>query len=183
MLFRWPAFLAFIVLATTLFAAGSFAESTFADWSVGKMPDNMGLYAATRNDGGLVFGEYCYSKTGKCLWLIGTGAACDRGHHYPVLANTDAGSTTLEIICAGGPLQLSGKTVYTYSFSDWNRLNSLVRKSTRFGLAVPMKSDQFEAWRFSLNGLLAATSAMEAAFMNSLQKTGPKSQGTLTTTL
>ena len=183
MFFRWLAFFAFTVLATAFFAAGAFAQSAFADWSVGKMPNNMGLYAATRNDSGLVFGEYCYAKTGKCLWLIGTNAACDRGRHYPVLANTDAGSTTLEIICAGGPIQLSDKTVYTYSFSDWNRLNGLIKKSTHFGLAVPMKGDQFEAWRFSLNGLLAATSAMEAAFLNSLPKGNPKPQGTLTTTL
>jgi hypothetical protein len=158
------------------------ADEKFSDWLVGSMSNGTGLYAATINDSGLLLGEYCYFSSNNCVWVLGSDTVCEQDHRYPALANTDQGAASLEISCTG-QFQQSGKTTFAYFFSDWKLLESLMKTSTRLGIAVPMKSDQFTVWRFSLDGMTAAIRKMEADFLASSRWNGQRPQGTFSTTL
>ena len=118
----------------------------------------------------------------ECVWGLINNNACEIGHTYFALANTDQGAAPLEITCSG-QLQENGKAIFAYVFSDWEQLESLIRKGTKLAIAVPMQSDQFTIWRFSLDGMTAAVDKMEADFVASGKNDSQKSPGALAGTL
>ena len=155
------------ILALTSFPLGAVAvgEMDYGSWQAGTVSGGDGTYAGTTNDSGDVFGEYCDYENKNCRWVLLTLAACDKGHTYPALGNTDKGAASLELVCAGEVS--SGK--YRYFFNNWKDLEALVKTSARFGLAVPMQADQFQVHRFLLNGLIAATQYSENLFSAGIQ--------------
>src|SRR5262245_41820124 len=122
--------------------------------------DSSPMYALTVNDSGNAFGQFCYAADGKCYWLIGLKTTCNPGDKYPVLANSDAGSAQLEVLCMG---PLSGGNLHRYAFTDFDQIDGLVRESARVGFALPLQKDEFRVVRFNLHGAAAALSAMRSA--------------------
>jgi len=159
-------FLSFIFLAISTVALAQ----TFGSWYV-DTSHNDGLYAATINDSGEIFGQFCYPSAGSCIWFLGMKTACEKNAPYPVLANSDIGSWQLQLLC-DGPI---GNGVYRYAFSDFDTVDALVRKGTRVGFAVPLQSDQFLVSRFLLDGATKAITDMRAAAQ---RKTLPAPSGT-----
>src|SRR5438128_3234075 len=129
------------------------------------------LYALSINDSGNVLGQFCYPGEGSCVWLIGFKTRCQKGDNYPVLANSDAGSLHLEVLCDG---QLESG-LFRYVFTSFDQVDNIVRQGTRVGFAVPLQKDEFQVVRFDLTGATSALSAMRAA---AEKRTQPVKRGT-----
>lgn len=135
------------IIFTTIFSNKAFAE-IFGSWFTGISDDGQAVYAATMNDSGNVFGEYCFPEDGNCVWLIGISAMCKTGDQYPVLANTESAASHITVKCGAKV----SKDLYSYVFTDFNALKELVMKNVRIGFAIPMQSDNFKVIRFDLTG-------------------------------
>lgn len=149
----------FYIWAVTLFVLLSkFAPHAnaqqFGAWSVGPMSDNEGVYAATLNDSNGVLGQYCYKDDGNCLWILANTINCDEKSQYPILVNSDAGATNMQLLC----VKVSGKP--RYAFMNFSDIDGLIKQSSYIGFAFPMASGQFQVSRFKLNGANKAISYM-----------------------
>jgi hypothetical protein len=159
-------FLAFLILP----ANDSIAQS-FGDWLVNSKAGEF-QYAATVNDSGALFGQYCFPGNDRCMWLLGMSARCERGDEYPVLANSDAGATPIGIHCEGR----LDDGLYRYIFTDFDSVDALVRKGSIIGFAVPLFQDQFKVVRFKLNGAIPAITAMRSAIERRTFRTNTRDQ-------
>ena len=129
----------------------------FANWVTGAMDDNEGYFAATVNDSTSIFGQYCYSGSGQCLWLLAVNINCEDGSRYPVLINGDGGSAQMEIVCK----KLGDKPRYV--FSNFDAINNSVKSSKKYiGFAFPLESGLFEVNRFLLDGAPESIARMKA---------------------
>ncbi|MCM0082453.1 hypothetical protein L4X63_12715 [Geomonas sp. Red32] len=129
----------------------------FGNWAVDAKSEKF-LYAATVNESGALLGQFCFVEGGSCVWLIGMDTGCNKGDEYTVLANSDAGSSAMQVLCDG---QLDNG-MYRYGFSDFESIDTLLKTATRVGFAVPLQSDQFKVFRFKLEGAKPAISVMRA---------------------
>jgi hypothetical protein len=117
------------------------------------------FYAATINDSGHVFGQWCDVEDQSCIYLLAMSTSCEQDYRYPVLVNSDAGSLSTTVVCRG---RLdSGK--YRYVLSNFEDIDGLVKKAKRIGLAIPLEGDQFRVLRFSLDGATVALTVMRGA--------------------
>jgi len=149
-----------VVALTGLAFGTAVAEPlSFSDWAVDVDGDQTSVYAATINDSGSIFGEFCSLSSDSCSWRLGLEVSCERDSTYPVLANTDAGAAHLTVQC-DGKIEGNGK-YHRYIFTDWSALETLLKQSKRVGFAFPLQSDQFTVIRFSLNGMKQAAENAE----------------------
>jgi hypothetical protein len=149
------ALLAFIIVCGSS-AYGQVQE--FGDWKVDLSDPS--LYAAlTVNDSNHEFGQYCFVDTdSSCDWYFETDTSCTDGAKYPVLANADGEALYLEVQCLG-----ERKGRYAYAFTDFDKVDKLIRASKRVVFAVPLDSDEFAVFRWNLDGVTNALSAMRTA--------------------
>lgn len=145
---------------------------TFGNWETSTTGKNL-VFALTQSDSGHVLGQWCDFTAGSCFWLLGNRTSCEEGEKYPVLVNSDSGSASLEIHCAGPLPGVPG--MYRYLFTDFDSIANLILKSTKIGFAMPLKGDQFRVIRFDLNGAATAVRVMRAAATG---RTQPGRQGT-----
>ena len=160
-----------VLVASSPFAL---AQKLPPDWVAVTQGDQY-YYAATLNDSGSVLGQWCYFASGNCLYLIGMTSRCDGDKPYPVLANSDAGAQTLQIKCGGPFVDGNGVTRYRYMFTDFDAIDSIVRKATNVGFAMPLQDGHFNVVRFTLNSSNAEIDSMRAAAlarMNAAPKQG-----------
>lgn len=137
----------------------------FFETEEGKTP-----YAATINDSGALFGQYCSLALGSCLWLLGIATTCENGHEYPVLANSDIGAKPLKILCDS---QLENG-LYRYIFTEFDLIDDIAKRGALVGFAIPLQTDQFRVIRFDLSGSAAAIAAMKANVRNRVAPSQPK---------
>jgi hypothetical protein len=131
---------------------------TFGDWKV-DLSDPSIYAAVTVNDSNHEFGQYCFfDKDSSCDWFFETDTSCTDGSKYPVLANADNEALYLEVLCLG---EIKGG--YAYAFTDFDKVDKLIRASKRVGFAVPSQGDEFAVFRWNLNGVTNALSAMRTA--------------------
>ena len=143
---------------------------TFGNWAV-DLSDPSIYTAVTVNDSNHQFGQYClFDKDSSCEWFFETNTSCSDGSKYPVLANADSEVLYLEVVCLG---EIKG--TYAYVFTDFEKVDKLIRTSKRVGFAVP-HDDEFAVFRWNLNGVTNAISAMRAA-AERRSKSIPKSTG------
>ncbi len=147
--------------ATILLAPMAHSDTTFGHWFTGATSDKSGVYAATANDDGAVFGKYCYFSTKDCTWDIAIDMVCEKGAYYPVLANSDKGATSLVLQCVG---PMTGNKFYQYVFNDWKDVEKIIKTGSRLGIATPLQSDQFKVYRFLLDGMTQSTDSVETSF-------------------
>jgi len=146
-----------IFLACLILWGSDSGAQTYGNWLVSNEPGESS-YAATVNDSGAVLGQFCFSATGKCAWLLYMDAGCADGDDYPVLANSDTASASLKMYC-GGQLK-SG--LYRYVFENSDMVDSLMKKGSLVGFAVAKRAGQFKVVRFSLNGAEPAIARMRS---------------------
>jgi hypothetical protein len=131
---------------------------TFGDWKV-DLSDPSLYAAATVNDSNHELGQYClFDKDSYCDWYFETDTTCTDGSKYPVLANADTEALYLEVVCLG---EVKGR--YAYAFTDFDKVDKLIRASKQVGFAVPLQGDTFAVVRWNLNGVTNALSAMRTA--------------------
>lgn len=145
----------------------AFAATSFGSWASGSADDGSNLYAASINDSGSVLGQYCYISSGNCVWLLAISASCEDGSEYPVMANSDTGAVQLKVSCKGKVGDL-----YSYVFSEFEGIDTIVKTGKRIGFALPLQQDQFRVVRFKLDGSVDAIKIMR----NSAQKVFDKSK-------
>lgn len=163
-----------LTLLTLLIAvpAGVRAERTIGAWIV-EHDESEGYYAITMNDSGNLLGQFCFPERGSCVWFLGIDTACDEGGRIPVLANSDAGATSLTVLCDG---QLESGP-YRYAFTDFDAVDAIVREGQRVGFAFPLEGDRFSVERFNLSGSNRAIERMrEQAEEDSGGRTGTKTE-------
>lgn len=142
-----------------LLAATPLAAQTLDGWTTGSDAQG-GVHASTMNESGYILGQFCDSRTGPCYWLLGMSARCKPGVRYPVLVNSDTTAQSLEVGCTGETAGQGG--VYGLVFTDSEAMTGIITRSTRLGIAFPLKGDQFRVVRFDLSGAAAALAAARA---------------------
>jgi hypothetical protein len=153
---RWVV-LSITALALLVGAPDVDAEK-FGDWFAGTN-GGTALYAASANDTGNIFGQFCFLSEGSCVWLIGVKTRCQEGDRYPVLANTNVGAMQLEVLCDGR----LDSGLYRFAFTNFEQVEKLVTRSERVSFAMPVEEAQFGIVRFSLQGATAALSELREA--------------------
>ncbi len=93
-------------------------DSTCGDWGTGTSDDKAFMYAATLNDSGELFGEYCYFSTKQCSWYLMLHTACNSGAKYVVLANSDSSAVPLGMECRGK----TKNGLFSDNISDWKNV-------------------------------------------------------------
>jgi len=154
------------------FAASAHAElPTWKDWSVGAANDGTGVYAATSNETGSIFGQTC-SFNGNCEYRLLTATTCRPDAVYPGLVTTEHGATSVSLVCRSGGE--SGHHVFAIApFAD---IDSLAKKASRMGIVIPTESDRFHVMRFSMMGASAAVGFMRDSVARKLDSDpGPQS--------
>ena len=146
-----------MLLFGALGANVGWAQTSIGGWQLDTKGNDY-HWAATVNDSGQVFGQYCYLGDQTCYYIIGLDKSCEPGNKYPVLANSDLGAMQLELLC-DAPVD-SGR--YRYFLTNFDQADEIARKSTRVGFALPLKNDQFTVVRFRLDGAVAAIDAMRS---------------------
>ena len=149
------ALLAFIIVC----GSSAYGQvQAFGDWKVDLSDPS--LYAAvTVNDSNHEFGQYCFfDKDSSCNWFLAMDTSCIDGSKYAVLANADGEALYLEVLCLG---EIKGG--YAYAFTDFDKVDKLIRASKQVGFAVPLQGDEFAVVRWNLNGATNALSAMRTA--------------------
>ena len=144
---------------TVVFGSSAYGQvQTYGDWKVDLSDPS--LYAAvTVNDSNHEFGQYCFfDKDSSCDWFFETDMSCKDGSKYPVLANADREALYLEVLCLG---EVKGR--YAYAFTDFDKVDKLIRASKRVGFAVPTQGDEFVVFRWDLKDVMNALSAMRTA--------------------
>jgi len=126
------------------------------DWAVDVGDEKSFIYAVSMNDSGSLFGQYCFMKSGNCVYVIGLDTSCEKGHKYTSLANSDIGSAVFELYCDD---KIQNNT-YRYYFTDFDAIDKLAKSSKKVGFAIPLEDDQFRVVRFKLNGGDTAISYM-----------------------
>jgi hypothetical protein len=159
----------FAVLPNLAFAQ----ERNFEDWFFGITRSGAALYAATVNDSGRVLGQYCYQESNDCVYLLGITTSCTQGNKYPVLVNSNIGSSTMSVYCNG---RLGESNNYQYVFTDFKSIHDTVLKAMRVGFAFPLQSDDFTVIRFSLNGSNEAIAAMRKEVSLKPTRSGTRDQ-------
>ncbi|MFA7505503.1 MAG: hypothetical protein WCZ28_12455 [Burkholderiaceae bacterium] len=146
------------------FAAGAHAgPPTYLDWSVGAANDGSGVYAATSNESGSVFGQAC-SFNGNCEYRVLTSTNCEPDAVYPGLVTSEHGAASVSLICRNA--SESGHHVFAIApFAD---IDALARKANRMGLVIPTESEHFHVMRFSMMGASAAVGFMRDAISRGL---------------
>jgi hypothetical protein len=128
----------------------------FGTWTVGTTTNGEYVYAATANDSGNVFGQYCSPSDETCYWLLRLNLTCKIGDSYPLLVNADSGAIHLSVYC----FNKLNDSMFQYAMTDFDKTNVMIRGNSRIGFAFPLQSDQFRVIRFDLGGAIAAVNSM-----------------------
>lgn len=152
------------LLAVTLaWCAGAHAElPTYKDWSVGAATDGSGVYAATSNESGSIFGQAC-SFNGNCEYRLLTSTTCEPDAIYPGLVTTEHGAASVNLVCRN-----AGNGTHVYAIAPFADIDALARKASRMGIVIPTESDHFHVMRFSMMGATAAVTFMRDALARGL---------------
>ena len=127
---------------------------TFGSWVADARSDSP--FAASVDDSGNIFGQYCSAGRSSCVWLMALASSCQKGDRYPALANFETGAVSLEILCKG-ELE-SGH--FAYAFTSFDQVDLLVRQGASVAFAVPLQREQFRVMRFDLTGAVSALSRL-----------------------
>ena len=112
-------------------------------------------YAATANSAGDTLGQYCYVKSGNCIYLVSLNIACHTGHHYAALINSNTGAEPVTLIC-----DKKDNDEYVMTFASFKSIDTVVKSAVEVGIAVPMKDGLFRVSRFALDGSNQAINQM-----------------------
>ena len=163
--------LLWVSLMTLFLASAAFGQDTVGDWVVDVSAGDDFTYAATSNDSGRLLAQFCYFKTGNCIWTLTMSTECDENVAYPVLVGAEKIAESMRIICVG---QITGPGQYSYAFADFDQIERVLRASGRIGFALAVEGDEFQVIRFDTkNAAAAALKAADLAAKRSKVQTRP----------
>ena len=116
--------------------------------------------ALTMNENNYVLGLWCYHADDNCIYIIDFGLTCEKLEEYPVLINSNIGTSHMNVTCGH---EYEGHNVM-YA-SDYDQIDSIVKNASKIGFAIPLKGDEFKAVRFSLAGSNYAIDKMLTEFL------------------
>ncbi len=99
--------------------------------------------------------QFCYLESGNCIYAVAFGISCKEDSEYPALVNTDEGAQSIKLVCGG---EYDGENFMV--ITEFDVIDSLIRKGSRIGFVMPMQGDEFKAVRFSLRGATRALDSM-----------------------
>jgi len=152
------------------------ASPSAGHWTTGITSNKAAIFAATTNDDGFIFGKYCYFSSKTCSWYVALDMGCEQDTFYPVLASSNKGAASFTLKCVG---KIDEK-LYSFVFTNWKDLESLIMTGERLGVVTPLQSDQFRVYRFALDGLVATSGEVERDFFAEVSKTGQASKASTT---
>lgn len=117
-------------------------------WETGPMAEGEGVYSATINDNGVVFGRYCYFKDDTCVWMLANDLGCTPGATYPALA-TSRDSAHVQLVCGG---KSPTPALSRYFLKPYDTVEALVDAGGVLGVAVVADNGNFRVYRFDLAG-------------------------------
>ncbi len=161
-------------MRTALAVLLSFLSSAASSQTIGEWTSQLKLpfYAATVNDSGHLFGQWCDVDSASCMYMVALSTRCDEGESYPILVNSDVSSLSTTLVCRGR--LSSGK--FRYALGNFDDIDGIVRKAKRIGIALPLEGDKFRVIRFSLDGAAASLILMRGAVEKAVE--GPSSKST-----
>jgi len=154
----WRVYLALSVLGIPASVSGEVVGKV-KDWAVGKSGTDV-LYSGTSNVKNNIFGQFCSTRNGKCIYQVSLPQGCEKGATYSSLVATDSASQTFTLFCGG---KSSDGTQSFYTFSDFKKIDSLVRTGKKIGIVTAQKDGSFLVVRFSLVGSVATLDRMRLA--------------------
>ena len=150
-----------IAIFCSLVAVSANAQSNptqkFKEWTVGVISENAGMYAITFNDSNVLFGNYCYFKIQKCVWILGINLKTEEDARYPVLMNSKHGALNTAMTCD------SAKNIGVQSrcvFETPESISESINAGGQIGFAFPLADGKFHVSRFSLSGANDAVNFM-----------------------
>jgi hypothetical protein len=160
------AFRVAIAAVVILVSPATSAEGqVYDDWAVGATDNGQAVYAATTNDSGSILAQFCYFGQSTCEYRLLIDSRCTDGNKYPGLLNSDAGASSITLVCDGSR---SGDR-YAYVVGPFDNVDKAIRKGTRIGFVIPMQRDEFKAMRYSLRGSNSALTFMRSAYSRAEQ--------------
>jgi hypothetical protein len=147
---------------------GSWAHETVIGRNLGYW------YAGTVNDSGHLFGQFCLGD-GNCMYLLGIKTSCNPGDRYPVLVDANVGSSRMELLCRAPMPAIPNAPMdgrYPYVFSDFDKIDHVVKRALEVGVALRLDNDQFAA-RFDLRGANEAIAAMRSQLESAREEKDP----------
>jgi hypothetical protein len=110
-------------------------------------------------DGKSYLASRCFREFKKCAILISAPTKCDKDAEYPMLINSDDGSEHAVGICR------FNENKYEYILTPYSTILKIINKESGIiGIALPLESGEFRAYRFSLLGAKKALNEMHAKF-------------------
>jgi len=152
------------VLASSMGTSAHSQDRTIGDWISGRMESNEGVYAGTMNDSKGILGQYCFSNSGDCIWLLANKTNCEEGSEYSVLVNSEAGALSTRVYC------FKNEGEPRFAFADFKSIDNAIRNASNIGIAFPLQSGTFKVSRFSLNGAAKALDHMRNAASKAVGK-------------
>ena len=154
----WRLYLVISVLGTPVSVSGEIVGKV-KDWAVGQSGTDI-LYGTTGNVKNNIFGQFCSTENGKCIYQVSLPQGCKKGGTYSSLVATDSASQVFTLYCNGK--SRDGKQSF-YTFSDFKKMDSLVRTGKKIGVVTAQKDGSFLVVRFSLVGSVAVLDRMRLA--------------------
>lgn len=154
------------LLVACLLQSAVFAQN----WESGLSDDKDNYYAFTINDSDSLLGQYCYIGLEQCLWLVATNTKCEIDVAIPILISYDKGSNHARMICRGPLTTKEGETYYRYVIDDFQLVDKAIRSTKMIGFVMPLKSGEFQAMRFDLDGVIPAIGGMRSKAQAAIDK-------------
>lgn len=133
-----------------------------SNWKSGLSDDKDNYYAFTLNDSDSLLGQYCYIGDEQCFWLVATATKCETNVSTPILISHDKGANHARMICRGSLSTNEGENYYRYVIDDFKLIDQAIRSTKIIGVAMPLKSGEFRAMRFDLDGVIPAIDGMRS---------------------
>ncbi len=159
-------FMLFGLLMAIVSLETSAQTKQFGSWHTGLTTGSEGFFAAAFNESNGVIGQYCFTGSANCVWILLNAVQCSEDKIYPVLVNADAGSSHAEIYCM--PMEDGSPR---YIFKDFDLIDDLIRRSSSIGIAFPMQNGSFKVSRFSIQGASRALDYMRGFAVRSAAST------------
>lgn len=144
-------FRAFVLagIACLAFAAQAGDKRLHADW----VSDVDGGYteAFTTNESGAHLGMLCFEK---CVYYYRPNFSCRDGAVYSSLISSAAGASPVDIRCA--VINATRGPKFALIFTDFEQIQQAISGGGSLGIAIALKSGEFNVSRFSLDGVLPA---------------------------
>jgi hypothetical protein len=120
------------------------------DWSWFFDSEYLNGVAATLNDSGLIFGQFCEPLEQSCYYMVSLSASCISDAEIPALASASSGVSHITLICDEG----IDNEEYRYFITPFDTIDAIIRNSNGvLGIAIGLEDGRFAVERFSLFGV------------------------------